>query len=226
MIPGDLIFFREGFLPKETLVLTSLEWAHVKARRLDRVECSLEIRDGKGKSFLYQYSPNKKELKLQEELILLPKKGFYSIAIALPKGNRLDFFLQKATEIGLSKIYFCEFEHSVRKDFNIERAAKIVMEAASQSQQPDLMSLEIFSFDVLLKKEKENLLVLDPHAELGFQISDLIGKIPLIGPEGGFSKSETEKMEEAKLKRVKWSGGILRTETAGMVAASLLAYGI
>lgn len=225
MTEGDLILFREGFLPTPLLHASNEEWAHVKARRLDRGDHLVEIRDGFGKSFLYQLSPNKKELSFVEERFLNQKHRVLAIAIALPKGNRLDFFLQKATEIGISKIYFCEFEHSVRKEFNIDRAKKIVSEAASQSKQPDLLQMEIVTAMDWLKEQKTKVIVFDPHSDHSLQVADLTEKIPLIGPEGGYSKSEVTKMEGWNLNRVKLEGGILRTETAGIVAASLLAYG-
>ncbi len=225
MTEGDLILFREGFLPTPSLQFTSEEWAHARARRLDRGDHLVEIRDGLGKSFLYQLSPNKKELFLVEEKFLIQRLKALAIAIALPKGNRLDFFLQKATEIGISKIFFCEFEHSVRKEFNIERAKKIVSEAASQSKQPDLLQMDIVTAMDWLKENKTRVLILDPHADQSFQSTLLAEKIPVIGPEGGFSKSEILKMDGWNLERVRLDGGILRTETAGIVAASLLAYG-
>jgi len=225
MSEGDLILFREGFQPTSQLLLTNDEMAHLRARRLNKEENTLEIRDGHGKCYEYLFSPNKKELTFLAERELAQKNHSHKIAMALPKGNRLDFFLQKATEIGISKVIFCELEHSIRKEFNLERAKKIVCEAASQSKQPDLMQIEIVVGKQWIPQQKEELLLLDPHAETAFQMTDLKGKIPLIGPEGGFSKQELTLIETLKIRRVKWEGGILRTETAGIVAAALLAYG-
>jgi 16S rRNA (uracil1498-N3)-methyltransferase len=226
MIEGDLILFREGFLPIPKLTLTTEEWSHLRARRLNKEESRIEIRDGFGKSFLYLYLPDRKELSYQTERVLNGVTSSLRLAIALPKGNRLDFFLQKATEIGLTKVYFCEFEYSIRKEFNLDRAKKIVSEAASQSKQPVLLQMEIVRARDWLKKEKDHVLLLDPHAETQFQMKDLKDHIPVIGPEGGFSKEEISLFQELSIQRVKWEGGILRTETAGIVAASLLAYGV
>jgi len=225
MSEGDFILFRDGFLPTNNLNLTTEEWAHFRARRLNKEDHIIEIRDGLGKCFEYLFSPNKKELSFLKERELPKRKILHTIAMALPKGNRLDFFLQKVTEIGISRVIFCELEHSIRKEFNLDRAKKIVSEAASQSKQPDLLKIEIVVGKDWISQVKENLLVLDPHAKTKYQRNDLKGKIPLIGPEGGFSKTEISLMDSLSVKRVRWDGGILRTETAGIVAASLLAYG-
>ncbi|MCZ8154646.1 MAG: RsmE family RNA methyltransferase [Leptospira sp.] len=225
MTEGDLIVFREGFKPSPKITLTPEELSHERARRLNKNPHHLEIRDGFGKSYLYSFVPGIKHLTLVEERDLVRKQKEHSLAIALPKGNRLDFFLQKATEIGISKVYFCVFQHSIRKEFNLERAKKVVAEAASQSHQPDLLQMEVVDATDWIQKEQQNVIVMDPYSSTPFQVSDFVDKIPLIGPEGGFHPEEIKLMDGYKIRRVKWQGGILRTETAGIVAASLLAFG-
>ncbi|MDZ4727493.1 MAG: RsmE family RNA methyltransferase [Leptospira sp.] len=226
MNEGDLLLFREGFIPEKSIQLTSDEYSHLKARRLGFENHLIEIRDGIGKSYLYQYSPKKKELDFISQIDLPKKENRLTIAIALPKGNRLDYFIQKATEIGITKIIFCLFQHSIRKDFNQDRAKKIISEAAIQSKQTILAEFEILTLNELLSREKENLFLFDPHSETKFELTMLREKIPLIGPEGGFHKDEIHLMNECKVQGAKLEGGILRTETAGIVAASLLAYGL
>jgi 16S rRNA (uracil1498-N3)-methyltransferase len=225
MTEGDLILFREGFLPTPEIKLEAEEAAHQRARRLHLKDHLIEIRDGQSKSYLYTCSMGSKVLSLSAERTLTPRSRNLSIAIALPKGNRLDFFIQKATEIGITKIYFCVFQHSIRKEFNLDRCKKIVKEAASQSNQPDLMQMEIVQAGPWMEKMKRDLLVFDPHSEIQFSMAELSGKIPIIGPEGGFHSEEIALMESLEIPRLRWDGGVLRTETAGLVVASLLAFG-
>ncbi|TGN18125.1 16S rRNA (uracil(1498)-N(3))-methyltransferase [Leptospira idonii] len=221
---SDLLLFRENFEFSPNIRLTTEELSHLKALRLDKESCLVEIRDGKGLSFLYDFIPGKKDITFvaKQELILpiRPKK----IAIALPKGNRLDFFIGKATEIGITEVVFCVFRHSIRKEFNLERAKKIVKEAASQSKQNFLLELSIEESLTWMEKHREKIAVLDPYSNVSYKVGDFRDRIPLIGPEGGFHSDEIAWMEKEKIPRFRLEGGVLRTETAGIVAASLLAY--
>ncbi|MCG6141299.1 16S rRNA (uracil(1498)-N(3))-methyltransferase [Leptospira mtsangambouensis] len=225
MLDPGLILFRTGFTPKPSIVLSNDEMAHLRALRLSKEEAVIQFRDGIGGLYNYQFSPLSKELKFLSETHIPKKTEHKTIAIALPKGNRFDFFLQKVTEIGLDAVVFLVFRHSIRKEFNLERAEKIVKEAAAQSKQTELLSLSIEPASEWMKSHKDSLVVLHPHRSEIFQANKLIGKIPVVGPEGGFHTEEESWMEENKIPRLTLPGGVLRTETAGIVAASFLVYG-
>ncbi|PJZ82895.1 16S rRNA (uracil(1498)-N(3))-methyltransferase [Leptospira meyeri] len=225
MLDPALILFRTGFIPKPFIVLSKDELAHLRALRLSKDEAVIQIRDGIGGLYNYQFSPLSKELKFLSETQISQKVERKTIAIALPKGNRFDFFLQKVTEIGLDAVVFLVFRHSIRKEFNLERAEKIVKEAAAQSRQPELLSLSIEPAKEWMESHKESLVVLHPHRSEIFTAKQLIGKIPVVGPEGGFHVDEESWMEENQIPRLTLPGGVLRTETAGIVAASFLVYG-
>lgn len=225
MLEPGLILFRTGFVAKPTIVLSPEEMAHLRALRLSKEETTIQIRDGVGGLYDYQFSPISKELKLLNEIHLPRKIERKTVAIALPKGNRFDFFLQKVTEIGLDAVVFLVFRHSIRKEFNLERSEKIVKEAAAQSKQTELLSLSIESAGEWMNAHKESLVVLHPHKQDVFQANLLKGKIPVIGPEGGFHVDEEDWMEKNQIPRLTLPGGVLRTETAGIVAASFLVYG-
>ncbi|MCW7500228.1 16S rRNA (uracil(1498)-N(3))-methyltransferase [Leptospira sp. 2 VSF17] len=193
--------------------------------RLNKEDTIIQIRDGFGGLYDYQYSPHSKELKFLKETQIPKKIKHKSIAIALPKGNRFDFFLQKVTEIGLDSVVFLVFRHSIRKEFNLERAEKIVKEAAAQSKQSELLSLSIEPAMDWMESHKESLVVFHPHQSVVFTVNQLMGKIPVVGPEGGFHVDEENWMETNQIPRLTLPGGVLRTETAGIVAASFLVYG-
>nr|WP_232374043.1 RsmE family RNA methyltransferase [Leptospira chreensis] len=220
-----MILFRTGFSKKPTISLSPEEMAHLRALRLSKEETTIQIRDGVGGLYDYQFSPQSKELKFLDETQGPRKTERKTVAIALPKGNRFDFFLQKVTEIGLDAVVFLVFRHSIRKEFNLERAEKIVKEAAAQSKQTELLTLSIEPAAEWMDSHKESLVVFHPHQSEIFRTSQILGKIPVIGPEGGFHADEEDWMEKNKIPKVTLPGGVLRTETAGIVAASFLAYG-
>ncbi|BDA78286.1 ribosomal RNA small subunit methyltransferase E [Leptospira kobayashii] len=224
MKQDSFLVFREGFVPKEKIPILPEEIAHLRSLRLDKQSCEIEIRDGLGKSYLYSYEPGNRSISFLSETLLSCNLRELTLAIALPKGNRLDFFLQKATELGIHKIYFCIFRHSIRKEFNLDRAKKIVREAASQSKQAILPLLEIVDAKIWMEENKSRICILHPRAENVYKPGDFSGLIPVIGPEGGFHSEEEEWMSLEKIPKFSFPGGILRMETAGIAAASLIAF--
>ncbi|TGN10070.1 16S rRNA (uracil(1498)-N(3))-methyltransferase [Leptospira ilyithenensis] len=224
MKENSFLVFREGFVPKEKIPILPEEIAHLRSLRLDKIPCEIEIRDGLGKSYFYSYEPGNKSISFLSETILNFNLQALSLVIALPKGNRLDFFLQKATELGIQKIYFCIFRHSIRKEFNLDRAKKIVREAASQSKQAILPILEIVDAKNWMEENKNRICILHPGTERIYKPGDFSRLIPVIGPEGGFHSEEEEWMTREKIPKFSFPGGILRTETAGIAAASLIAF--
>lgn len=157
----------------------------------------------------------------------------------LSKGNKMDFILQKGTEIGVKEFYPVSTHRSVvkineiKKEQNkLERWNLITEEAAKQSKRdyiPKVKNILTFQDMIDLLKDEENIIV--PYeSEEGFTIGaglkDIIGdKIHLIiGPEGGFEDSEIEKLKEIGAKIVTLGPRILRTETAGLVASTIILY--
>jgi len=222
--PG-LILFRIPFQKKDKIELTKEEVNHLRALRLGSEATIIQFRDGQGGLYDYLLTPHSKELKFQRETFVPPKTERKKIAIALPKGNRLDFFLQKVTEIGLNEVVFLVFRHSIRKEFNLERAEKIVKEAAAQSKQTEILKLSIETAKDWMETHKESLVVFHPFGQKPFELSGLVNKIPVIGPEGGFHEEEETWMEHNQIPKLTLPGGVLRTETCGIVAASFLVYG-
>lgn len=155
------------------------------------------------------------------------RKNYLHIAIAPTKNiDRLEWFLEKATEIGIEEITPILCEHSERKVIKEDRLEKVIISAMKQSQQaflPKLNSLTKFSdfikqFNTLTHqqlfiahcedKEKHNLK----------NQSTTTNAVVLIGPEGDFSTSEIEMALKNNFKPISLGETRLRTETAGIVA--------
>lgn len=147
------------------------------------------------------------------------------IAIAPTKNiERLEWFIEKATEIGIDEItpIICRF--SERKIVKEERLEKIVVSAAKQSVKAYFPVLNpLCTFDELLKKSnasqkfiahcyEEDKRLLQTEVQKGNDV------LILIGPEGDFSKEEVEKALVAGFAPVSLGTSRLRTETAGVVA--------
>lgn len=151
-----------------------------------------------------------------------------TIAISLVKNAaRFEWFLEKATEIGVSEIIPLLCERTEKEKFRSDRLQNILVSALLQSQQSWMPVLhEPTPFDTVLRNamvakryiahclewEKQQL------AAIANQQSSLI----LIGPEGDFTAAEIESALCQGFAPVALGNTRLRTETAGMVAATLL----
>ena len=149
------------------------------------------------------------------------------IAIAPTKNiERLEWFIEKATEIGIDEItpVICRF--SERKIIKEERLEKIIISAAKQSVKAYFPKLNpLCTFDELLKKYSSSQKFIahcyeDDKRLLQTEIQKFSNILILIGPEGDFSKEEVQKAISLGFVPVSLGESRLRTETAGVVACS------
>jgi 16S rRNA (uracil1498-N3)-methyltransferase len=147
------------------------------------------------------------------------------LAVAPTKMNdRFEWFLEKATEIGIQEItpVFCD--RSERKVINPERFEKIILSAMKQSNETYLPKLnEAISFKEFIKQKKEGLQLIAHCEETDKKSLKEILKpnediIILIGPEGDFSDKEITLALENNFQPVTLGNTRLRTETAAVVA--------
>ncbi len=151
------------------------------------------------------------------------------LAICLVKKNPMDFILQKATELGVSKIIPIVSDRTEVKELNQDRAKRIVIEATEQSNQlvppeiTDVVKLKDF-LETLDKTTK--LLFADVNSKENLKAEDLKNfksLCILIGPEGDFSPAEREFiLQNRVVKPFTLSKNILRSDTAVISAISLV----
>jgi len=147
------------------------------------------------------------------------------IAIAPTKNiERLEWFIEKATEIGIDEITPVVCRFSERKIIKAERLEKIIVSASKQSVKayfPKLNSL--CTFDELLKQYSASQKFIahcydEDKKQLQHEICKSSDVLILIGPEGDFSKEEVQKAMSVGFVPVSLGNSRLRTETAGVVA--------
>ena len=159
----------------------------------------------------------------------------------LPKGDKLDFILQKNTEIGVSKFVPIITERTVvelsQKKFSnrMQRWKKIVQEASKQCMRLDIPQIaEVKGFDESLKDIKDYNLAIIPWEQEkscflknilnGVQRQDALKIAVFIGPEGGFTGGEIEKAKSSGAVPVSLGSRILRTETASIAVCAAIMY--
>ena len=159
-----------------------------------------------------------------------PKKYSLHLVVAPTKMNdRYEWFLEKATEIGIDEITPIICSRSERKVIKIERCNRILLSAMKQSLKFHLPKInEAITLNNFLKKDYEGAKYIT-HCEDGekkeLKTENKTDKyLILIGPEGDFSTAEIEIALQNQFKAVSLGTSRLRTETAGIVAVHTINY--
>ena len=191
------------------------------------------ITNGLGFLFISEISlasDKKCEVKILEIQEFEKPKYNLHIAVAPTKMNdRLEWFLEKATEIGIQEITPIICEHSERKVYKIDRAEKIIQSAMKQSNQFYLPKInKPVSFKEFISNTKsENKFIAHcvetERKQLKESVNPSENYVILIGPEGDFSENEIELALANNYKAVLLGNTRLRTETAALVACLTVA---
>lgn len=184
--------------------------------------------DGKGNWYQGAItSSSKKNFQVsvnQTEVWTKNRSNYLHIAIAPTKNiTRFEWFLEKATEIGIDEITPILTFHSERKRIRVDRLEKIVLSAMKQSLKAHLPKInELIKYKDWLKTDLVGKKYIAYVEEKNLQLKDTIQSgqdvTILIGPEGGFSKEEVELAKNNNFVSVSLGSSRLRTETAAIVA--------
>ena len=196
-----------------------------------RVGDEINLMDGLGGNYLgsiIEASKNKVSLRILSQHQTYPnRKAKLHLAVAPTKNiSRFEWFLEKATEIGIDEITPILCQRSERKVVKPIRLEKIILAAAKQSKNTILPRLNpMIKLGAFFKKEANNSSQkFIAHCEKDNEVH-LMEKykadqdvIILIGPEGDFSPMEIKNSFENEFAPISLGASRLRTETAAMVA--------
>ena len=226
----DLFF--NPTLTKKTLTveLSSDESFHLAKVLRKKEDQSIRLTNGNGIEWIGILTRvNQKNCEAKCVEIIEHPKPNYSLHLGVaPTKNiqRFEWLIEKATEIGVTKItpILCQFAE--RKIIKHERLQKIIIAALKQSQQfyiPHLGALTPYD-EFLHTIDKDGFIAhCYPTPKILLNTKDLSKKIHLlIGPEGDFSKEEVQKALKNKIQAVSLGENRLRTETAGLISAHTL----
>jgi 16S rRNA (uracil1498-N3)-methyltransferase len=158
-----------------------------------------------------------------------------TLAQALPKAAKMDFIVEKCTELGVNRIIPMSTTRTIVQGVKLERWRKLAKEAAEQSGRaiiPEITGSTKFDevlklkgqFDLALipwEQEKENTLKQSLRSLLLPQFPQIL---VAIGPEGGFTAEEVEAAQGSGFISVSLGKRILRTETAGLATLANIIY--
>lgn len=176
-----------------------------------------------------------------EAEVEMPKQ--VTIACGLPKGDKLDLIVQKATELGMYKMIPFAAERSIVKwdagksEKKRSRLEKIAKEAAEQSHRTHIPHIHnVHSFKQLLEKASDYDAVIVAYeetardsartrfAEILKSMYDKSSFLLIFGPEGGISENEVEALKQNGAIFTSLGPRILRTETAPLYALAAMSY--
>ena len=139
--------------------------------------------------------------------------------------ERMEWFIEKATEIGITRITFIQCQNSERVQIKPDRLIKKAVSAMKQSQRAFLPTIdELTSFKQFVEENKNGMIAHCREGEKN-EIKDLLSScngIVLIGPEGDFTIEEISEAEKHGYKMVTLGENRLRTETAALYATMQL----
>lgn len=189
----------------------------------------INVTDGKGgiyKAIIINKTKRDCEISIEEiEIISPPSYKHLSIAIAPTKNiDRFEWFVEKATEIGIHRIIPIITENSERKIIKQDRTRRVAISAMKQSNHyylPEISELVKWQ-DFIAVPRKGILTIAHCNVDGLHHFKDLIKPktdiIICIGPEGDFTPQEIDEAHSHSFKSVSLGKSRLRTETAGLYA--------
>ena len=211
----------------------SFESKHIVKVLRRKVGDQLQITNGRGLFLFATITDNNAKgctVAITHHKRIHPTKHSLHLAVAPTKMNdRFEWFLEKATEIGVHEITPILCDRSERKTVKSERYEKVIQSAMKQSFQAYLPKLNpLITLADFLEQDTKGLLFIahcedTERYELKRNIAPDKPVTILIGPEGDFTKEEIKKAKAKGYKPVSMGKTRLRTETAAIVACTTVA---
>lgn len=233
-MPIERYFIHSSFSPHSHTTLSGNEFHHLAHVMRNRKGDLIELVNGQGalaKASVQEILKDKAHLLIEEVQTSDPRPMRVILAQAFPKLNRLDFILEKGTELGVDEFWLFPGQRSLKKDLSahqIERMQALIVSAMKQSGRLYLPQLVIKNKLETWTELQGTLFFGDvepdapPFAVKWDQTSLLSPIIFFVGPESGLNQEEIDYLKEKNAQGVKLNQNILRTDTAPLAALSLI----
>ena len=238
-------FFAEpSEIGEKEIRLTGPDVNHIRKVLRMREGEEILISDGQGRDFHCRIEAIEEEEVTARILWVLDGNAElasdFTLFQGLPKGDKMEFIIQKCVELGVARIVPVNTKRTIvkldakKEQARIKRWSGISESAAKQSGRgriPEVTGVK--SFAEALEEAKKLNMCLIPYelARDMAQTREVLSSIKpgmsvgiFIGPEGGFEEEEVEQAEAAGARPITLGRRILRTETAGMAVLAMLVY--
>jgi len=188
-------------------------------------------KDGEFKGEIVSFDKKKIKVRLNSKIENTNKPGKISLIFSLIKSSKLDYLIQKCTEIGVKSFVPVISQKSVAKNLNIKRTEKIIKESCEQSNQLILPVIhEVEKLEKKLKSFDKNSIIFFADINSSNNKIEAVHKnnknhefYLLVGPEGDFSLKERDLLNSmSNCIPISLGQNILRSETAAVVGLTLL----
>ena len=238
-------FFAEQSACKgEYIRICGADWNHMKNVLRLKIGEQVTVGDGSDREYICEITEYLEEEARLQVLDILDSAAELPTEITLyqgfPKGDKLELIIQKAVELGATRIVPVMTKRSIVKldekkaAKRIERYNAIALSAAKQSKRSRIPTVEpVMTFTQALQDAAGLEMNLIPYEDArGIRYAkDVIQRVPgrktlgiFIGPEGGFEEAEVEAAKKIGAECITLGHRILRTETAGMAVLSILMF--
>ena len=229
-------------IENNTCIIEGEDVKHISKVLRCRIGEELEVCDNNNNEYICEITnidKNQVELNIVEKVDIQRESDLkIKVYQGLPKGPKMEMILQKLTEVGVDEIILVQTKRTVvkvddkKEDKKLERWERIIYEAAKQSKRGKIPTLRgVLTFKEALADMKENDFNIAPYEnEKTKSIKQAIKGVNInnigifVGPEGGFEETEIEAIEDIGGQSVSLGPRILRTETASLVASSIVLY--
>ena len=225
------LFFKKSLSINLTTVLDKSQSHYItKVMRIKQNEVfSLFNNTGEWEAKISKIIKNIVEFNITKQLRQKESIKELWLAFSPIKSNYLNFMIQKATELGVTKFLPIIFDRTIVRKINKDRLEKIIIEASEQSNRINVPSIENSqSLKSFLKNKNVDLIFTDLNSKnKKIDLNKLTSnpKCIIIGPEGDFSELEREQILKFKgVQPIKINENILRSETAVISALSIINY--
>jgi len=188
-------------------------------------------KDGEFKGEIVSFDKKKIKVRLNSKIENTNKPSKISLIFSLIKSSKLDYLIQKCTEIGVKSFVPVISQKSVAKNLNIKRTEKIIKESCEQSNQLILPVIhEVEKLEKKLKSFDKNSIIFFADINSSNNKIEAVHKnnknhefYLLVGPEGDFSLKERDLLNSmSNCIPISLGQNILRSETAAVVGLTLL----
>ncbi len=229
-MPVNRYYLDSPLLENTEVVLTDDEFHHLKNVLRKQSGDQIELVDGKGTLATAVV----KEVRKREATLLIteaaqekPSPLFIQLYQAFPRQSKLDWILEKGTELGVSEFVLFPSERSEKRALSKEQSRRAKLLTVSAIKQAGRLFLPTITLLDQFPQECKNIYYGDVSGDarsfpelLSEQKAKTIAC--LIGPESGLSEKEMTHLQDGGAIPMKLSDGILRTETAAVAAATFM----
>ena len=222
------LFYSKFNATNKLITINEIDSKHITRSFRKNIGDLVRITNGEGLLCKAQIVEKGKNIKVKviSRIIHEPDKLSIHVAISPLKNiSRFEWFVEKATELGISQITPVISRYSEKKKINKERLERIITSSIKQSNQfflPKINPVTTFSSFIINNDEEKIMANLRTENKLKKELFTNNSICIIIGPEGGFSDEEINLAKEKKIKEITLGNNRLRSETAAIYLISAL----